>query len=190
MNKSEGMSQNDKGWTKIGEKSVNLSKGRDEIAVKGSEKFSSIKLKVTDAAMIDVEDVQVEYEGGGKQSVDMDSPLSSTTGESKVIELNSGEKSLKKVSFVYKPRDNSSGSQSSMDSKSSSSSMDSKGSSSSMGSNGTMDSNGSTMDSKGTMGSKSSKHTMGSKSSKGSMGSKSSKAKIEVWGLKADTAQM
>lgn len=128
------MSQSDKGWTKIGEKTVNLSKDEDqeEISISGSEKLSSIKLKVDNAAMVDLKDIEVEYEGGGKQSVNISNPMNSTTGESKVIELNSNDKSIKKVNFVYKSRENA------------------------MGDN---DDN------------------------------KDSKAKVEVWGMKANTAQ-
>jgi hypothetical protein len=105
------MSQSDKGWTKIGEKTVNLSKDEDqeEISISGSEKLSSIKLKVDKAAMVDLKDIEVEYEGGGKQSVDISNPMNSTTGESKVIELNSNDKSIKKVNFVYKSRENAMG---------------------------------------------------------------------------------
>jgi hypothetical protein len=129
-----GMSGSNKGWTKVGEKTVNLSKNEDhgEINISGNEKLSSIKLKVDNAAMVDLQDIEVEFEGGGKQSVDMTNPMNSSTGESQVIELKSNDKSIKKVNFVYKSRDNAS--------------MDSKD-------------------------------------------NKDSKAKVEVWGMKANTAQ-
>lgn len=104
-NQSMGMSSEDEeGWTKIGEKTINLSKDRDEVTVSGSEKFSSIKIKVSDAAMIDVEDVEVEYEGGEKQTVEMDTPINTSTGESKVIDLESSDQNVKKITFEYKKR--------------------------------------------------------------------------------------
>lgn len=103
-NQSMGMSQEDEGWTKIGEKTVNLSKGHDEVTISGSEKFSSIKIKLADAAMIDLQDVEVEYEGGEKQTVEMDIPINTTTGESKVIDLESSDQNVKKITFDYKKR--------------------------------------------------------------------------------------
>ena len=142
------MSQDDKGWTKIGETTVDMSEARDEIAVSGSEKFSSIKLKVTDASMIELEDVQVEYEGGEKQKIEMDTPLNTTTGESNVIQLDSEEKNVKKITFEYKTRavwkDNEDLSE-------------------------TKDAAGDVKDAVKDV--------------------KDSKAKVEVWGLKSDTAQ-
>lgn len=104
FNQSMDMSQDDEGWTKIGEKTVNLSKDRDEVTVSGSEKFSSIKIRVSDAAMIDLKDVEVEYEGGEKQTVEMDIPINTTTGESKVIDLESSDQNVKKITFDYKKR--------------------------------------------------------------------------------------
>ena len=194
------MSQNEKGWTKIGEKTLNLSKDREEIAVSGAEKFSSIKIKVPEDAMVDLKNVIVEYEGGTKQNVDMSSAVSSATDESKIIELNSTDRNVKKISFAYEPRESknsmsinngsTSGTKgknsSSMDNSSSSmgtssSSMDT--SSNSMGKNS--NSMGNSSGTNGTMDSKSTKKgTMGTSE----RGTKGSKAKIEVWGLRSDTA--
>jgi hypothetical protein len=99
----QSMSQSEKGWTKIGEKSVKITKDQDEeeISIAGSEMFSSIKLRVDDADVINLSDVEVEYEGGEKQSVNLDAPLNKTTGESKVIELDSSERKIKKINFAY-----------------------------------------------------------------------------------------
>jgi len=162
---NQSMSQDDKGWTKIGEKTVNLSKDREEIAITGAEKFSSIKIKVTDPEMVDVENVVVEFEGGSKQTIAMDDmPINSTTGESKVIELDSSDRNIKKVSFDYKANDQMSGSKSSTST-----------------SKGTQGSMGSERSSKGTQGT-------AQKSTTGTSTSQGSKAKVEVWGLKSDTA--
>jgi len=101
---NQNRSDNEKGWTKIGEKTVDLSKNSDEISVTGSETFSSIKIKVSDAAMVDLGDLEVEFEGGSKQNIDLETPINSSTGESEVIELNSSEGKVKKISFDYKTR--------------------------------------------------------------------------------------
>jgi hypothetical protein len=177
MNKAQGtwdktqssMSQDEKGWTKIGEKAVNMSKNREEIAVTGAEKFSSIKIKVPQDAKVDLKDVVVEYEGGTKQKVDMSTAVNSATGESQVIELNSSDRNVKKISFAYEPREENT-SMSTPTSK-----------------NITSTSKSST--SKGKMSSSTTKGTQGTSERKeGMMGSSNSKSIIEVWGLKADTA--
>jgi hypothetical protein len=88
------------GWHKIGETTVDFKKETDEVVVMGSDRFASIKFKVTDAP-IDIVSIKVYYESGDAQSVStlmkIDAP-----GESKTIDLNGGERTLKKIVFVYK----------------------------------------------------------------------------------------
>ena len=110
--------------------------------------------------MVALKDVQVDYEGGSKQTINIDTPLSSSTGESKVFELNSGEKSVKKISFAYTPSDKN---------------RDSHNTNvRSQGSKDTTAVLGNSQEIQGTLNS--------------SQASKSLKAKIEVWGLKSNTA--
>lgn len=88
------------GWHKIAETTVEFKNDRDEIVVMGADRFAAIKFKVTDAA-IDLRDLEVYYESGDKQDI----PVRATVdrgGESRVIDLNGGERSLKKIVFVYK----------------------------------------------------------------------------------------
>ena len=93
------------GWHKIGETTVDFAKDRDEILVMGADKFASIKFKVTDAA-IDLINLEVYYESGDKQDVKVNMPIK-FAGESRTIDLNGGERSLKKIVFVYKTLANS-----------------------------------------------------------------------------------
>ncbi len=95
------------GWHKIGETTVDFSKDRDEIAVVGADRFASIKFKVTDAP-IDLQDLEVYYESGDKQDVQVRTPINSG-GESRVIDLNGGERALKKIVFIYKTLPNHAG---------------------------------------------------------------------------------
>ncbi len=88
------------GWHKIGERNVDLVKDRDEISVIGADRFSSIKFMVTEAS-IDLNDLEVYYESGDKQNIQVRNPVMAGT-ESKVIDLNGGERSLKKIVFIYK----------------------------------------------------------------------------------------
>ena len=95
-----GVIMNDKsGWHKIGERSVNFSKDRDEILVIGADRFTALKFKVTEAP-INLMDLEVYYESGDKQDISVRSPIMAGT-ESKIINLTSGERGLKKVVFVY-----------------------------------------------------------------------------------------
>jgi len=92
---------NDKtGWHKIGETTVDFKKETDEIIVMGADRFASIKFKVTEAP-IDLVSIMVYYESGDAQSVSTLMQINAP-GESKTINLNGGERSLKKIVFVYK----------------------------------------------------------------------------------------
>lgn len=88
------------GWHKIGERTVDFAKDRDEIMVVGADRFSSLKFMVTGAS-IDLIDLEVYYESGDKQDIKVNSPIWAGK-ESRVIDLNGGERSLKKIVFVYK----------------------------------------------------------------------------------------
>lgn len=94
------------GWHKIGEKSVNFKTERDEISVIGSDRFSKIKFKVTEAAIALVS-LEITYESGDKQDVKMDQTVKAQ-GESRSIDLKGGaERSIKKIIFVYETLPNS-----------------------------------------------------------------------------------
>ncbi len=88
------------GWHKIGEQTVSFQKERDEILVLVADRFASIKFKVTEAP-IDLMSLEIYYESGDKQDVKINTPIKEK-GESRVIELNGGERNLKKIVFVYK----------------------------------------------------------------------------------------
>ncbi|HYV94281.1 MAG TPA: hypothetical protein VE978_21080 [Chitinophagales bacterium] len=88
------------GWHKIGETTVDFKKDRDEVVVMGSDRFAALRFKLTDAS-IDLQDLEVYYESGDKQVIQVRTPIAKGT-ESRVIDLNGGERSLKKIVFVYK----------------------------------------------------------------------------------------
>jgi hypothetical protein len=94
------------GWHKIGEKTVAFKMDRDEISVIGSDRFSTIKFKVTEAA-IDLVSLEITYESGDKQDVKINQAVKAP-GESRTIDLKGGaERSIKKIIFVYKTLPNS-----------------------------------------------------------------------------------
>jgi hypothetical protein len=89
-----------KGWHKIGETTVDFSKDRDEVMVVGADKFAAMIFKVDDAA-IDLIEIEVFYESGDSQKVKIGYSIKAP-GQSKEIDLNGGERSIKKISFLYK----------------------------------------------------------------------------------------
>ena len=100
------MVSDEAGWHKIGEKAVDFKTERDEILVIGSDRFSTIKFKVTEAA-IDLVSLEITYESGDKQDVKINQEIK-TPGESRTIDLKGGaERSIKKIIFVYKTLPNS-----------------------------------------------------------------------------------
>ena len=93
------------GWHKIGETTADFKKETDEIVVVGADRFSSLKLKVTDMP-IDLIAMDVYFEGGEKQSERIGMQIKSP-GETRMIDLNKGkERDLKKVVFTYKTMPN------------------------------------------------------------------------------------
>jgi hypothetical protein len=89
-----------KGWHKIGSTNVNFKTEREEVIVMGADRFASIKFKVEDAP-ISLVSAEIYYESGDSQNIPLAFDIKSP-GESRVIDLNGGERSLKKIVFVYK----------------------------------------------------------------------------------------
>jgi hypothetical protein len=95
---------NEPGWHKIGEISASFKTQSESIVVLGADRFSSIKLKVTDAP-INIEQLQVFYESGDIQDIDVKNVLKAGA-ETRVLDLKSDE-GLRKVAFTYKTLPNS-----------------------------------------------------------------------------------
>jgi len=87
------------GWHKIGEINASLEMETESIVVLGSDEFSSIKLKVTDAPL-NVERVQVHYESGEIEDIDVQSSLQAGS-ETDMLKLKNADKEIEKVSFTY-----------------------------------------------------------------------------------------
>lgn len=98
--KAEIITSDKTGWHKIGETTVDFQKESDEILVMGADKFAKIQIKVTEAP-IDLISLDIFYESGDNQSVKINTPVKAP-GESRIIDLNGSERSLKKIVFVYK----------------------------------------------------------------------------------------
>ena len=92
------------GWHKIGKTTVDFSKEKEEISVLGADRFAKIKFKV-EKAPINLISLEVYFESGDKQDIVVNSKIKAP-GESRVIDLNGGERSLKRIVFVYKTMPN------------------------------------------------------------------------------------
>jgi hypothetical protein len=88
------------GWHKIAETTVAFVKDRDEVVVLGADRFAAIKFKVTDAP-IHLMDLTLYYEDDTKQDINVNFPIK-PKGESREIDLDGKERSIKKIVFVYK----------------------------------------------------------------------------------------
>jgi len=88
------------GWHKIGETKVDFKTESDEITVVGADRFSSIKIKVTEAP-INLVSFVIYFENGTTQSVKIGMDIKNP-GETKEIKLDGGEQDIQKISFVYK----------------------------------------------------------------------------------------
>jgi hypothetical protein len=102
--KPEVVTNNKPGWHKIGDANVNFKTDKDEFVVIGKDRFKSIRLKVTDAP-VHLEDLQVFYEGGGKEDVPLKEDFSAGS-ESRVIPLKNNSAEINKVTFIYRTQPN------------------------------------------------------------------------------------
>jgi hypothetical protein len=88
------------GWHKIGETTVDFKKETDEIVVIGADRFASVKIKV-DKEPINLISFDIYFDSGEKQSVTIGKEFKAP-GETRVVQLNGGERNIKKVVFTYK----------------------------------------------------------------------------------------
>jgi len=92
------------GWHKIATTTVDFTKERDEVSVLGADHFSAIKLMVT-GAPIDLQDLEIWYENGMKQDVALRASME-IGKESRVIDIEGGDKDIDKIVLVYKTMPN------------------------------------------------------------------------------------
>jgi len=94
------MLSNKPGWHKIGEVKADFKTEMESISVLGKDRFKSILLKVTDAP-INILDVEVFYETGETEKVDVANELKPNS-ETRKIDLRGKDKEIQKVTFRYK----------------------------------------------------------------------------------------
>lgn len=89
-------------WKFIGDKKVNFLIDRDVIHVTGNENYRQIKLKVTDGP-VHILDMDIYFENGDKFDVSIRNKIPQG-GESRVIDLPGGSRSIKKIEFWYETK--------------------------------------------------------------------------------------
>lgn len=93
------VTSNEPGWRKIGETTASFNMQTESIVVLGADKFSAIKLKVTDAP-ITIERLQVVYESGEVQDIEVLNKLN-IGAETRSMDIE-GDEDIQKVVFTYK----------------------------------------------------------------------------------------
>ncbi len=101
------VSSNEPGWQHIGQTSASFKMQNESIEVLGADEFTAIKLKVTEAPL-HIERLQVFYESGDMEEIDVRSELS-PNAETRVITLKHPDRDINKVAFTYKTATNSKG---------------------------------------------------------------------------------
>jgi hypothetical protein len=86
-------------WEKIGEKTVDFIRDRDEIKLTGTDHFEFIKIVATDAPIY-LNNMVITFETGNDQAVIIKNAIK-IPGESKMIRVLEPEREIRKIYFVY-----------------------------------------------------------------------------------------
>jgi hypothetical protein len=89
------VSSNEEGWQHIGQVTASFKMQNESIAVLGADEFSAIKLKVSEAPL-HIERLQVFYESGDMEEIDVRSDISAGN-ESRVIKLKHPDRDINKL---------------------------------------------------------------------------------------------
>ncbi|HEY0742375.1 MAG TPA: hypothetical protein VGD40_12965 [Chryseosolibacter sp.] len=101
------VADNEAGWKHIGQVTASFKTTSESIVVLGADEFQAIKLKVSEAP-IHIERVQVFYESGQMEELDIKSELKEGA-ETRVINLSNPKRDISKVAFTYRTLPNSTG---------------------------------------------------------------------------------
>lgn len=101
------VADNDAGWHRIGETNASFKKQNESIMVLGADEFSAIKLKIKDAP-IHIERLQVFYESGEMQDIDVKSEMKAGAS-SGAFQLDHPDRDISKIAFTYHTVANSEG---------------------------------------------------------------------------------
>lgn len=86
-------------WRFIADKNVRYGPDHDVIHVTGNDNYRQLKLRVTDAPL-KINDMKVHFENGETYDVSIRNQIRQG-GESRVIDLPGGSRSIRKIEFWY-----------------------------------------------------------------------------------------
>ena len=89
-------------WNLIGERRVSFAIDRDVIHATGNDNYRQIKVKVKDGP-VHILDMDVHFDNGDKFDVAIKQRIAKD-GESRVIDLPGGSRSIKKIEFWYETK--------------------------------------------------------------------------------------
>lgn len=86
-------------WEMLGSRSVSDRTEVDSISLSGEGNFTALKIKVEGHA-VEFHDIKIHFANGGVQDVQIRQVIRAG-GESRVIDVNGGDRFIKNVEFVY-----------------------------------------------------------------------------------------
>jgi hypothetical protein len=89
-------------WKLIGDKKVNFLVDRDVVHVTGNDNYTKLKIRVKDGP-VKIMDMDVHFENGDKFDVALKQRIAQG-GESRVIDLPGGSRSIRKIEFWYETK--------------------------------------------------------------------------------------
>lgn len=104
---------NEPGWTHIGHTTASYKMQNESIVVLGADEFTSLKIKVTEAAL-KLQSMKVVYESGDVEEIDLRNHFSAGT-ESRSISLKHPDRDIQKVAFTYKTANDATGEKADID---------------------------------------------------------------------------
>lgn len=94
-------------WQVLGRATVDDGGDKDEFKIEGADRFRKLRVSAQ-GGDINMKDMDVEFEGGGKQDIDIRSTIKGGQS-SRPLDLEGSGKSIKKVKFNYEADKNRKG---------------------------------------------------------------------------------
>ena len=91
---------NEKGWNKLGEKTIDIKNDHSEINIGSSENYRAIKVKAK-TATIYLDGIVIHFKNGNQQAIRLARYIN-VGNENYIFQLDKGEAEINKVTFDYK----------------------------------------------------------------------------------------
>jgi hypothetical protein len=91
-------------WQKLGERKVDFTRDYDDISIIGKQKYSELKISVTEAPIY-LTRLEINYETGTTQVVEINNNFKAP-GDFKIVKLQGGDRELSKIRMIYRTTPN------------------------------------------------------------------------------------